>query len=68
MKFISGFIKDNLGSILEKTVDLIETPTLSILFDGIKDAEILINLIDLKEMFHLIELLRVVNLEGNFSR
>jgi hypothetical protein len=68
LKFISGFIKDNLGSILEKTVDLIETPTLSILFDGIKDAEILINLIDLKEMFHLIELLRVVNLEGNFSR
>ena len=48
MKFISGFIKDNLGSILEKTVDLIETPTLSILFDGIKDAKILINLIDLK--------------------
>jgi hypothetical protein len=68
LKFISGFIKDNLGSILKKTVDLIETPTLSILFDGIKDAEILINLIDLKEMFHLIELLRVVNLEGNFSR
>ncbi len=48
MKFTSGFIKDNLGSILKKTVDLIETPTLSILFDGIKDAKILINLIDLK--------------------